>query len=115
MPARACRSETGGALAPPSSGGNTMAIARWDRGLGRVQSRINQLFEDALRGGETEEDWNLTQWATPVDIYEQDGTLVIKAELAGVRPEDLKVHVENNVLSIRGERQLEKDVKRENF
>jgi HSP20 family protein len=93
-----------------------MAITRWDRGLGRVQSRINQLFEDALRGGsESEEDWNLTQWAPPVDIYEQDGNLVIKAELPGVNPEDLKVHVESNVLSIRGERKLETDVKRESF
>ena len=58
---------------------------------------------------------NITEWAPPVDIYEQDGNLVLKAELPGVAPEDLKLNVENNILSIRGERKLEKDVRRESY
>src|SRR4051812_44429516 len=91
-----------------------MAITRWDRDLGRFQSRLNRLFEDAYRG-EGDQDWNLTEWAPPVDIYEQEGQLIVKAELPGVNPEDLKVHVENNILTIRGERKLENDIKRESF
>jgi HSP20 family protein len=91
-----------------------MAITHWDRDLGRFQGRLNRLLEDAFRG-EGEQDWNLTEWAPPVDIYEQEGQLVIKAELPGVAPEDVKVHMENNVLTLRGERKLEKDVKRESF
>src|SRR5262249_14004173 len=55
------------------------------------------------------------EWAPPVDIYEQDGMLVVKAELPGVSPEDVKVHLENNILTIRGERRLEKDVRRESY
>jgi len=92
-----------------------MAIQRWDRGLSRFQNRLNQLFEDTLRGSESEDDWSLTQWAPPVDIYDQDGTLVIRAELPGVAAEDLKVTIENNILTLRGERRIEKDVKRESF
>ena len=92
-----------------------MAITRWDRDLTRFQNRLGRLFDDALRGDREPEDaWGMSEWAPPVDIYEQDGSLVLKAELPGVRAEDVKVHLENNVLTIRGERQIEQEVKREN-
>src|SRR5437773_972217 len=99
---------------PASKKENNMAITLWDRDVGRLQTRLNRLFEDAFRSG-GEQDWSLTEWAPPVDIYEQDGNLVVKAELPGVSPEEVKVHLENNVLTIRGERKLEKDVRRESF
>jgi HSP20 family protein len=50
-----------------------------------------------------------------VDIYEQDGNIVLKAELPGVDPKDVDVRVENNVLTLRGERKLDNEVKRENY
>jgi HSP20 family protein len=93
---------------------NTMAITRWDRDLGRFQDRMNRLLEDVFRGS-GEQDVSLAQWAPLVDIYEQDGRLVLTAELPGVRPEDVRVNIENNVLTISGERTLEKDVKRDDF
>ncbi len=91
-----------------------MAMTRWDRDLGWFQNRMNRLFEDVFRGG-LEQDWGLAGWAPPVDVYEHEGNLVLKAELPGVKPEDLRVHVENNVLTISGERELEQDVKREHY
>ena len=50
-----------------------------------------------------------------MDIYEDDQRLAFKVEVPGIDEKDIKVEVENNVLSVHGERKLEKDVKEENF
>ncbi len=98
-----------------------MAIVRWEpfRDLMTVQERMNRIFDDAFRGvgrhGE-EDEWALGgTWAPPVDIYEQEGNLVMKAELPGIDPKDVDVRVENNVLTLTGERKFENEVKREQY
>ncbi len=94
-----------------------MAIVRWEpfRDLISIQDRMNRIFDEAFRGSRgTEEDWALGgSWAPPVDIYEQDGNLVLKAELPGIDPKDVDVRVENNVLTLRGERKFDEEVQRE--
>jgi len=95
-----------------------MAIVRWEpfRDLVTIQDRMNRIFEDAFRGqgrASGEEDWLGGSWAPPVDIYEHDGNLVLKAELPGIDPKDVDVRVENNVLTLRGERKFDGEVKRE--
>jgi HSP20 family protein len=96
-----------------------MAIVRWEpfRDLLSLQERMNRMFDESYRsrtGGE--DDWALGgSWAPPVDIYERDGNIVLKAELAGLDPKDVDIRVENNVLTLRGERKFENEVKRENF
>jgi len=98
-----------------------MAIVRWEpfRDLVSVQDRMNRIFEDAFRGAAhpgAEEDWALGgAWAPAVDIYEHEGNIVLKAELPGIDPKDVQVGVENNVLTLRGERQFESEVKREQY
>jgi len=97
-----------------------MAIVRWEpfRDLVTLQDRMNRIFDDAFRGsrGASEEEWALGgSWAPVVDIHEQDGNLVLKAELPGIDPKDVDVRVENNVLTLRGERKLDSEVKRENY
>jgi HSP20 family protein len=98
-----------------------MAIVRWEpfRDLMTVQERMNRIFDEAFRGagrsGEGD-DWALGgTWAPAVDIYEQDGNLVLKAELPGIEPKDVDVRVENNVLTLTGERRFENEVKREQY
>jgi HSP20 family protein len=95
-----------------------MAIVRWEpfRNLVSIQDRMNRIFDEAFRGREADEDWALGgSWAPPVDIYEQDGNLVLKAELPGVDPKDVDVRVENNVMTLRGERRFDDEVKRESY
>ena len=98
-----------------------MAIVRWEpfRDLMTVQDRMNRIFDDAFRGASrpgTEEDWALGgSWAPAVDIFENEGTLVLKAELPGIDLKDVDVRVENNVLTLRGERKFESEVKREQY
>ena len=98
-----------------------MAIVRWEpfRDLVGLQDRMNRLFDEAFRGGgraAQEDDWSLGgSWAPAVDIYEQEGNIVLKAELPGVDPKDVDVRVENNVLTLHGERKFDNEVKRESY
>lgn len=97
-----------------------MAIVRWEpfRDLVSVQDRMNRIFDEAFRGQgrATDDEWALGgSWAPAVDIFEHEGNLVLKAELPGVDPKDVDVRVENNVLTLRGERKFESEVKREQY
>jgi HSP20 family protein len=98
-----------------------MAIVRWEpfRDMLTLQDRMNRLFDESFRtarGGGAEEDWALGgSWAPLVDIYEREGNIVLKAELPGVDPKDVDIRVENNVLTLRGERKFDDEVKRDNY
>jgi HSP20 family protein len=97
-----------------------MAIVRWEpfRDLVGLQDRMNRLFDEAFRGAgrPLEDDWSLGgNWAPAVDIYEQEGSIVLKAELPGVDPKDVDIRLENNVLTLLGERKIDQEVKRENY
>src|SRR2546427_8153780 len=89
---------------------------RWEqpfRGAATLQEQINRVFGDGV--GRTGEESNLTPWAPAVDIYETENELVVKADLPDVNPQDLDIRVENNILTIRGERKFETKVNEENY
>ena len=73
------------------------------RGATTLQEQINRVFGDVV--GRTGEESNLTPWAPAVDIYETENELVVKADLPDVK--DLDVRVENNILTMRGERKFD--------
>jgi HSP20 family protein len=83
------------------------------RGASTLQEQINRMFGDGL--GRTGEESNLTPWAPAVDIYETENELVVKADLPDVNPQDLDIRVENNILTIRGERKFEAKVHDDNY
>jgi len=78
-----------------------------------LQEQINRLFNDSF--GRTAEEGNLTTWAPPVDIHETEQALVVKADLPEIDPQALDIRVENNILTIRGERRFEKKVEDKNY
>jgi HSP20 family protein len=94
-----------------------MAVVRWDpfRDLGMLQDRMNRLFDDAGRGWRSDEPAATTSWSPSVDIFETEGEIVVKAELPGTDRKDITLHLENNVLTLRGERRFEKETKEENY
>jgi len=95
-----------------------MALTKWDpmKDLVGLQERMNRLFEDSLlRSHAGEEDLTLGAWAPAVDIFEQPERIVLRADLPGVRPEQIELKVENNTLTLSGERRFEKDVQKENY
>jgi HSP20 family protein len=79
-----------------------------------LQNRLNRLFDFPLPTF-AEEAFPLTTWVPACDIYETYKEIVVKAELPGLKKEEVFVSIENNVLTIRGERKFEEEVKRENF
>src|SRR5437660_12491110 len=90
-------------------------LTRWEpfRRTTSLQVEVNRLFSDVFeRKGE---ECSLTAWAPSVDIYETEHELVVKADLPEVHPKDLDIRVENNILTIRGERKFEKKVNEENY
>ncbi|MGH9173086.1 MAG: Hsp20/alpha crystallin family protein [Vicinamibacterales bacterium] len=94
-----------------------MAITRFDpfRDLAVLQDRMNRLFNDTQGRGREDDLMSRGSWTPAVDIYEADGALLLKAELPDMRREDIDVSVENNTLTIRGERKLDNEIKQENF
>lgn len=90
-------------------------ISRWEpfRGMSTLQQEVNRLFESTVGGGKS--GTSLTTWAPAVDIHEAEDALVVTADLPGMNESDLDVRVENNTLTIRGERKFESDVKEENY
>lgn len=74
--------------------------------VGTLQQQINRIFNDTL--GRSSEESNLTTWAPAVDIFETEQELVVKADVPEIDPKDLDIRVENNILTIRGERKFEK-------
>jgi len=90
-------------------------VTRWDpqHGLSGLQEQVNRLFESSFPG--RSDTSALTTWAPAVDIYETENELVVKADLPDVSEKDLDVRIENNTLTIRGERKFEKKVEEEHY
>jgi HSP20 family protein len=91
-------------------------LTRWDpfRELNTLQSRLNRLFEEQVTGGR-EESLTAGAFVPPVDVYEDEHSVQLKLEVPGIDQKDLDVKVENNVLTVSGERKFEKEEKEENF
>jgi HSP20 family protein len=83
------------------------------RGVSSLQDQINRLFEGSF--DRSSDEANLTTWAPAVDIFETEQNLVVKADLPDIKPEELDIRVENNILTIRGERKFEKKVNENNY
>lgn len=91
------------------------ALTRWEafHGLSGLQEQVNRLFDSSFPG--RSDNSAITTWAPAVDIYETENELVVKADLPDVSEKDLDVRVENNMLTIRGERKFENKVEKENY
>jgi HSP20 family protein len=91
-----------------------MTLIRWDPvgSLVSLQERMNRLFEDSVRRSDNSVDGGT--WTPAVDVYETEKDIVILGELPGMDDSDVVVEVRENVLTIKGERRFEREVKEEN-
>jgi HSP20 family protein len=94
-----------------------MAITRWDpfRDVITLQNRMNSLFQDFTRGQNETDALTTAAFVPPVDIYEDEHKVALKLEVPGMKQDDFDIRIENNTLTIRGERKFEKEEKEENF
>ncbi len=101
-----------------------MAVTRWTQyrgwepftGFKHIQDQFNRLFDETfgaypLAREETREQ----TWSPAVDIYEDKDTIVVKAELPGVKKDDVTIEIKENVLVLTGERKHEQETKKENY
>ena len=89
-----------------------MTITRWDpfREVAALQNRVNSLFREM---NDSESPLTTASFVPPVDIYEDTKKVVLKLEVPGIEEKDLDVRVENNTLTVKGERKFEKEEKEE--
>jgi len=95
-----------------------MALARWNpnRDMMSVRDEMSRVLNEAFgRGASDESAWFSGAWTPPVDIYETDEALVMKAELPGFSKDDISIELKENTLVIKGERKREDEVKEGNY
>src|SRR5205807_9826272 len=95
-------------------------LTRWDpfREFSTMQDRMhrmNRLFRESYSPEGPEEALTTTSFAPPVDIYEDEHNITLKLEVPGIDEKDIDVRIENNTLTVHGERKMEKEEKEENF
>jgi HSP20 family protein len=95
-------------------------LTRWDpfREFSTMRdrmNRMNRLFPESYRPEGPEEALTTTSFAPAVDIYEDEHNITLKIEVPGIDEKDIDVRIENNTLTVHGERKIEKEEKEENF
>lgn len=90
-----------------------MALVRWDpfRELTALQTEVNRLFSRVL-GSEVAE---RQSWTPSIDVIETDDRIKLKAELAGMDPADINIEVQDNVLTVSGERRFQEEIKEDKY
>ena len=91
-----------------------MAITRWDpfREVVALQNRVNHLFREMNDG---DDPLAAASFVPAVDIYEDEKKVMLKLEVPGIDQKDLDVSIENNTLTVKGERKFDKEEKEQNF
>ena len=93
------------------------SLIRWEpfREFVTLSDRMNRLFGESGRTWPTEEGLTTGVWNPAVDVYETNDSIVLKADLPEVSKEDVDISVQGNVLTIRGERKRDQEVKEKDF
>jgi HSP20 family protein len=95
-------------------------LTRWEplREFSAMQdrmNRMNRLFRESHNPDGSEEALTTTSFAPPVDTYEDEHNIVLKLEVPGIDEKDIHVHIDNNTLTVHGERNIEQEEKEENY
>ena len=95
-----------------------MAKLKWDpfKDLLTLQEKMNHIFDETIAKAKISgSEKGLGDWAPPVDIYETDRNIILKAELPGMDKKDIEVEVKDNILILKGDRRFEKGVQEEKY
>jgi HSP20 family protein len=85
------------------------------RDFSTLQDRMNRIFRESFSPEGPDETLITSNFAPPVDVYEDEHNITLKIEVPGIDEKDINVSIENNTLTVHGERRFEKDEKEENF
>jgi HSP20 family protein len=92
-------------------------LTRWEpfREFSTLQDRINRVFRESYRPEGQDESLTASSFAPAVDVYEDEHSVTLKIEVPGIDEKDINISLENNVLTVHGERKIEKEEKEENY
>jgi len=92
------------------------SLMRWEPfgEMSSLRGRMDRFFDDFFRGPRLVP-WESAESVFPLDVYETEESLVVKAPLPGVRPEDVDISITEGILTIKGESKSEEEVKREDY
>ena len=85
------------------------------RDFSTLQDRVNRIFRESFSPERPDEALTTSNFAPPVDVYEDEHNITLKIEVPGIDEKDINVSIENSTLTVRGERRFEKDEKEENY
>ena len=85
------------------------------RDFSTMQDRVNRIFRESYSPEGPEEVLTTSNFAPPVDVYEDEHNISLKIEVPGIDEKDIDVRIDNNTLTVHGERKIEKEEKEENF
>lgn len=94
-----------------------MLVKKWAP-LGTIQDDINRLFDTALGGGalpSTGDGVEDRQWTPEIDIYENDNSFFIEADIPGMNIEDIKIDVQDRMLTIKGEKKFKEKTEKDKY
>ena len=92
-------------------------LTRWEpiREMAALQDRISRLWSEQFNSLSGDESLNAGSFVPPVDVYEDEHGIQLKMEVPGINEKDIDIRLENNVLTVTGERKIENEEKQENF
>jgi HSP20 family protein len=92
-------------------------LTRWEpfRDVATLQDRMNRLFQEQFANMGSEESLAVGSFVPAVDVYEDEHAIQLKFEVPGLDLKDIDIRLENNVLTVKGERKIEKETKEENY
>jgi len=95
-----------------------MSLVRWYRPVRRIPTvwdQMEQMARDMARFAPWHDDAEAGQLGIPVDVYENDDEVIVKAEVPGIKKEDLEINLQDNVLTIRGQTKQEEEIREEGY
>lgn len=102
--------KTGTAMAPMA----TREFVAFDP-FRNFEERMRRFFGEGFEPFRAEENWSLATWSPTCDIFEKENEIVVKAELPEVKNEDVHVTIDNNMLTLRGERKFSEETKKDSY
>ncbi len=92
-------------------------LTRWEpfREFATLQDRMNRLFRESYNDAGRDESLTTSSFAPAVDVYEDEHKVTLKIEVPGINENDIDIRVENNTLTVHGQRNIEKEEKEENY
>jgi HSP20 family protein len=85
------------------------------RDMSALQGRINRVFRESYAPQNQDDSLNTSSFAPAVDVYEDEHSVTLKIEVPGIDEKDIDVRIENNTLTVHGDRKIEKEEKEENY